>query len=682
MNYLCLVVVLMLSLGACVQRPTVRYYNASAWAPYDRGNLLENSSFEQIDANTLHSWSAECRSSSQKAHTGERSLLLSASAGQTVVCTSAPFSVQPGHHEISLWVAGDRLGGSAVSIRLKIFDRHGRELPFTGHYLDQVVDISELNSSLRAMQEFSVESFQQIQLVPGDYPLDSGWFPKHAHHARLEFQLRAQAQPLRLWIDDVSVRYSKWNFTLRQRVARAVEKFSPDDPVRFFPQPQAVFFWGAPLMLVSPADVQVHWQRNPKLPGEAYRIRPSVDAEGRVQVTIDAGSARAEFYAAQTLERLFAKDAEGKLVFHPARIDDFPSWPRRSALLPEKPEDDFATPAFQSQWLAWSRFNLLFWRFDRQLPGAPLLAASERGLVDWGILANPYEIPEGKSPVLYSDARFWKNFWDDCERYIDAGAKVFMFATDDHVPHEKDKRFAYLLDQPADQKRFGTLARAQADRLKEIHARLKRRGGQSTDLWFVSPWYNQYFVDRSDGRGQAYLNEIGKIAPKLTRFVWTGSTVRSLTIDNLQVSRYRAALGRHDLVLWDNTLYARRLRDFWGRFPERQKLCSYFEPYETKPPQSAGLGVHLNSRSMEITRIQLATAGAYLWNARDYDPESALWTYLVARFGADTADLLLRYDEALWQKRRWMQRRLLRKLSKQLAGREEALLRELRGLNF
>ena len=126
---------------------------------------------------------------------------------------------------------------------------------------------------------------------------------------------------------------------------------------------------------------------------------------------------------------------------------------------------------------------------------------------------------------------------------------------------------------PADQRRFGSLAAAQADLACEVLERLERRPGPRPALLLCPTEYCTRLRRRP-----GYLEALGRALPDAVELLWTGPEIVSSELPAAHARQVGALLGRRPVV-WDN-LHAndydlRRLHlgPFTGREPAlRQEL--------------------------------------------------------------------------------------------------------------
>jgi hypothetical protein len=177
-------------------------------------------------------------------------------------------------------------------------------------------------------------------------------------------------------------------------------------------------------------------------------------------------------------------------------------------------------------------------------------------------------------------------------------------------------------------------------------------------LEFCPPWYANEFIDRSDGKAEIYFRELTQQIPRDVAIIWTGPTVRSLSIDMADIRRYGSLIGRWPMT-WDNTLYARNIKSknyggYTTFYPGKVRMCNLFEPYDVYRPEkfheyNDGARMYVNGKGLsEIYQIKYATAGDYLWNTSAYDPERSLWVVLSSTYGPNCARDLLLFNDAYY----------------------------------
>ncbi|MBW2431161.1 MAG: beta-N-acetylglucosaminidase domain-containing protein, partial [Deltaproteobacteria bacterium] len=215
----------------------------------------------------------------------------------------------------------------------------------------------------------------------------------------------------------------------------------------------------------------------------------------------------------------------------------------------------------------------------------------------------------------------------------------------------------YSLYTVEDKKRFVTLQNAQAYVINNLK-RWMDRDYPGTRLEFCPPWYSNEHIDRSNGKAENYFKDLTFQIPRDVAVIWTGPTVRSLSIDMADLYRYKSLIGRWPM-LWDNTLYARNIETkryggYTAHYPGKVRMCNLFEPYDTYRPFdfhqfNDGRQMYTNGTAYsEIYKIKYATVADYEWNTAAYNPELALWKAMIRTYGPPGAKLLLRYNDAYY----------------------------------
>jgi hypothetical protein len=285
-----------------------------------------------------------------------------------------------------------------------------------------------------------------------------------------------------------------------------------------------------------------------------------------------------------------------------------------------------------------------------------------------GIMVNPYSHFEfepaedslddsARYAWTHADAESLRTLQGVLALGLKAGAGTIMLLADDYVPHEGRNRKNFSLYTPEDRKRFVNLQNAQAyviNRLKEW----VDRDYPGTRFEFCPPWYANEFIDRSQGKAEIYLNELAAQIPRDVAVIWTGPTVRSLSLDMADLQRYRNLIGRWPMF-WDNTLYARNLETtvyggYTAHYPGKVRMCNLFEPLDTGRPAgfhelNDGRQMYVNGAAYsEVYRIKFATVADYEWNTSAYNPERSLWNALVGNYGAPGAKEILAFNDAYY----------------------------------
>lgn len=627
------------------------------------------------------------------------------------------------------------------------------EVMFLGQIIDSQ-DLSYSLNRIDNDLTISQLGFSQIHLVPRYYPYDEGWLPDTAAQARVEITLVGPGHIWLDDFDFRLSKYNfplieRVRLTKNDRMQpalypspRSAKRTHPDWQINSsdgialcFPSNNSPPDWSelSPILGQAISDFEYRLERavqselrlhrscskniftiiipapSPSVPGELghYSIRTFKRAENERGIVLESSDATGQVYGLQLIAQLFSAETAGTIRFSPYDIEDWPASQFRTASGRDSRNRQFRDELMASHWLPELRLNILFIEAQSKTLGWwPIRTESLRAvqmlsslqdaqpLLSIGILINPY-LMRGTSDLgqsfVFSDSQNIERLYSVIRAYLSRSVSHLILHSDDFAPVKDGEKFGYTLSHPGDKARFKNLAGAHAYLINTIAKRVNREF-PGTAMYFVPPWYNNLFSDLSKGLGPDYLKELCSAIPVDIPILWTGPTVRSLFIDAVHVARFRQMCADHEIILWDNSLYARRHEQYWGKHPSRLHLASLFEPYDVAHPQGEPLPIYLNAHISELYRIQMAPYAAFVWNPDGYQPESALWNYLRMRFGEETAWQLLSFDQLVWEMR---QKRLqepkhhahrdslklnslLKELQLKLSQRDGALLDELR----
>jgi hypothetical protein len=411
---------------------------------------------------------------------------------------------------------------------------------------------------------------------------------------------------------------------------------------------------------------------------QSYVIAPVEDGSRHV-VFLVGETAIGNFYAAATAAQLLDED---RCLYHSAAVIDYPDFIGRSFLLKRwgaladldrdleglemmsRHKLNKAYAGYEGRTKAWHQPDALFKAGIDEVGRW----CRENGVMSLGIMINPYShfefepaeselSQEARYTWTHSDPKSLETLQRVLKLGLDAGAGTVMLLADDFVPHEGRNRKNFALYTPEDRERFVNLQNAQAHVINRLKAWIDR-DYPGTRFEFCPPWYANEFIDRSVGKAEVYLKELTALIPQEIAIIWTGPTVRSLSVDMADLRRYRDLIGRWPMF-WDNTLYARGLEakaygGYTTHYPGKVRMCNLFEPLDTdRPPGfhelNAGRHMYVNgSADSEIYRIKFATVADYEWNTEAYNPELSLWKALVRAYGPDCGRELLFFNEAYY----------------------------------
>jgi len=388
----------------------------------------------------------------------------------------------------------------------------------------------------------------------------------------------------------------------------------------------------------------------------------------------------ANYYAAATAVQLFEHNT---CVYHNAFVIDYPDFLGRSYVFKKwensrELENDINAMEQMSQfklnkvYLGYNRKGNSWYKIDALYQRGIKDAGNwcrENGTISLAMMVNPYSHLGFEASVATLDDQL-RHTWthgspqslamlkDVYKFALDAGADTIMLLADDSVPHAGTTHQNYSLYTEEDKNRFINLQNAQAYVINQLKQWLDAEYPE-TRLEFCPPWYSNEHIDRSRGKAEQYFKDLTFQIPPDVAIVWTGPTIRSLSVDMADLYRYKRLIGRWPMI-WDNTLYARSLKNqsyggFPAHYPGKVKLCNLFEPFDTYRPDnfqnySDGAQMYTNgSAYSEVYRIKYATVADYEWNTAAYNPELSLWKVLCHLYGPSCAKELLRFNNAYYK---------------------------------
>jgi hypothetical protein len=647
--------------------------------------------------------------------------------------------VIPGNYDLSLYVKAQNISpqsskpgskiNDAINIRLLFYDDQRKPISPEVHYpyFDTQLDNSCKSFSFANFHYLDSLNWSKIIGRTYNYPFSEGDIPDNCRYVKIFIGLKGTGK---LWIDNINLSYSKWNFTPQERISKYHDSIFPAVQM-LIPTPQYVKFKrNIPLitagndkvlypgillktenttlskhsadflalqlkntLLPSYPDCQIQISFNEDddfmanssvvfllsdykktdttkhselLPGfstknQGYFISDTMIARKPI-IIVAAHDHQGLYYATTTISRLL--DKQRGLYTH-AQVIDYPAFQGRGFQI--SPSDSSSLPDLHNttlDFLTYYRFNkayLPYYQNDEakewhqnteKLTQYAVQTGNyikEKATLSMGVMFNPYYHLDYE---MHTDSMTdsLKNIWIHDEKGIqmiiktlkpafDNGAQFLMLLGDDFVPHSSNYRKLYDLWSESDIKRHINLQTAQAFVINELHKWLNTNYGKIR-FEFCPPWYLNEFIDRSRGRAEAYFRDLDRMIPEDIVYVWTGNTVRSLSFDKADIKRFSDITGRQ-LMLWDNTLYARSLESSYGGYPAlypgKTKLCNIFEPYDVIMPSDFHFtSPHFYANGLpysEIYKIKFATLSDFLWNPTAYNPDLSLWKVLINLYG-------------------------------------------------
>jgi len=208
--------------------------------------------------------------------------------------------------------------------------------------------------------------------------------------------------------------------------------------------------------------------------------------------------------------------------------------------------------------------------------------------------------------IGYRDERDRSTLLDKLAPMADAGVAWFVLAVDD------------ISNRPG-------LADEQATLTQWLVAALRERRGDDLRCSLVPTEY-------VGTHPSPYLTTLASELPDDVDVFWTGPTVCSPTITAADAHRWRDAIGRHPLLLWDN-------------YPVNDAVMErelHLGPYRGRDVGLTDVvdGILCNPMLQpRASLVALATAADYLADPDGYD-EDAAWERAIAAVGGSNAELL------------------------------------------
>jgi len=352
----------------------------------------------------------------------------------------------------------------------------------------------------------------------------------------------------------------------------------------------------------------------PGYPGEQGYILRFVEESGKMFVICTGYDAMGSYYSIQSLKQLLLM-SDGKLSVRKVEVDDWPVYKHRAV-------DDWTLSSESVDWMGQYKLNVFYNSYgplnwlepDGKIKEYVALSAGnikKKMIVEHGFMLNPYKMKEGDTrKIVVSNDGDIEKYVQSLKSALDLGVKYVMICADDWVTY---KNKVFILDNPGDINKFGTLGNAQAVLVNAVYDKLKPLY-PVMELSFVNAYYQRYQVDgwTTDRKSAVeYLDTIGKKVYPQIPIIWTGYTDRTRDLTKKEVEIYSRYVKKHKLYLWDNTL-PQGFKPWVTKFyPGFEKVTAY-------------RGVMVNgfvNRSND--RIGYLMAADYMWNPAKYEPEKS-----------------------------------------------------------
>jgi hypothetical protein len=641
---------------------------------FERGNLLRNPSFEngktlKVDsvrtssviegwhqAGTHVAWvdiTQDSLYAQDEAYSGHRSVrVIRTRADETEKLGEGVLSefvkVIPGNYALSFYArmkdvkpVKGRLGMrmvDAVNVQLQFYDKNkialdpAREFP----QLHRSIDNSFKALSLANFTEIPEFRWGRIIGKSAAYPFFDGDIPTDAHYVKIFIGLKGTGT---LWIDSVSLIYTRKNFSVAERMMPYTDSTFQSPPA-VIPRPKRLerlesvtFATGGkpadiPLILVPPGA-------DPLVRKAADMLQTALSAHARKQSPehavriLDQPPAllpRLTFVLGQqpAYAALQAKMPISEICNHP---QGYYLW-----TLPEKQGLVFLSGnnPLGTYYAVMTAIQLI----DRRMP-----VFHNARVVDYPDFENRFiTIGLGERNAIRPEpdpdimAVYKINGAFAREQVVDRhiGSGLFSIVTLPAWPAEPEDS---TLDYPWPVRRSPDPVTVTVPGLFNL---------------VIPPLFHNQLLD------YAQADQVAISLPGNAVCLYAGSDWFSRNTDAADIARFTNGLTTRPAFM-DNSMQAATPRGLYGGampyFPGKLRLFNLFEPfgnsgirefYDRLDPRL--YWVNFEARS-EISLIRLCTAADFMWNSRDYDPDQSLWYVLVSRYGADAARELVYFAD-------------------------------------
>jgi hypothetical protein len=672
----------------------------------DRGNLLRNHSFEtgrtfNLDSNitsfVLDGWQqmgshvewVDIRNDStydaNEACSGYRAIKVTRNTayetdeqGEGVI--SEFVKVIPGNYKLTLFVRLEntlpqkaRMGTrmyDGVDIRLQFFDKNKMPVkshisyPFTG----QIIDASFKGLSFANFKE--IESFNWGKIIGKSayFPFQEGDIPSSSHYVKVFVGLKGRGT---LWVDSISFTYTAKNFSWIERMQQYTDTayatpltliplpkkmkrlesvvffkrgmdadklpviIVPDDAgdlvldaarliqenfrqgilksnvgskelpvIRLLRAGSAVNYEGAKLIisigntpLMNKYEGSSPFREIERHP-QGYFIYSPVDKPNLV--LLNAQDETGLYYAALSLVQLIDNNLP---VFHNSGIVDYPDFSFRFCAMPESSDQQNAR----------EQGDLIHELISYKLNGIFTMSADNK----------PNSLAQTLKTADVSDQN---------------KSMVSIIQLPEMLtPNDSTLTYIYpLRTMPEDLSSGADVIMMNYSETGRINKHLVAPG-----------WFHNEMIDNS----LDYSPNSGK---EDISFLYSGSSYFSTHTDAADIERYALCNGERPVFLDNSMLISSEHGHYNGSypyFPGKIRLYNIFEPFDNEDMRDYFSRIDTTiylvnySPKTEIDIIRLATAADFMWNAKSYSKEGALWRVLMTRYGTFNARMLLNYAD-------------------------------------
>ena len=346
------------------------------------------------------------------------------------------------------------------------------------------------------------------------------------------------------------------------------------------------------------------------LPRDGYTIDAEEDS-----ITITGRDRRGAFYG-MTLRQM-AEETE----FAVADVTDYPVWQGRYAgdYGPGK-EADYLELAkvkiggFAVQW----RTNYDNFSIDGKFGQRPVKEVfdeirklSDMGMMDFMFLLHIYAFDGVRTRPVFNCANpeDIALLIERCRWVGNAGFKHLMICVDDWTPKVKGR---YVCPTEQEREVFNdSVGRAHGTMMKQLYETIHKEF-PDMEVSFVPPTYSTKQHDLSDPASYGYLQDFDAVAPREIYLVWTGPQICSQKISKEDYNDFTCYLSSgRKLVMWDNSQCFDPDMPGW--------TTQFYDSFSEDSDGIIFLNAHTFGKYWSAPYIR--TAGDYVWNPKQYDPE-------------------------------------------------------------
>ncbi len=373
-----------------------------------------------------------------------------------------------------------------------------------------------------------------------------------------------------------------------------------------------------------------------QLPGQAYVIRVR-ESDDNLQIFVLGTDKRGTFYGAATLIQQIGVE-DGRLGVRTNDINDWPAWedryfseysPYESSAMVWCALNKISGYAIQhrTEWRdfaadikpRWSRFETWQDALDDMKS-----FKDDTGLVDYMIVLHIYAAAQRQHPrINLANEDDIEAFIDRCRYAAEHGFDHILIAADDMTRHDGER---YVCNYDDEVTKFDdSIGRAHGYLVKRVYEALIEEY-PGLEFSFCPAPYSLYDhrVPQLEGN-QRYLRDMAEELPEAVRVVWTGPKVLSAHISKEDSDAFRAYVGQHQLLLWDNT-------NATGQPPMPVWETRFDDDYIAEKQIIYG-NAHLFGWPWD--QPYAVGANSYLWNPHNYDAMREHGEAAVKVFGPD-----------------------------------------------